>query len=67
MLCELQVPFKTHLVNLSAGDQLKPDFLAINPNGKIPAIVDHDVPEGPVSVFESGAILFPMSKTGATV
>ncbi|MEP3348253.1 MAG: glutathione S-transferase N-terminal domain-containing protein [Litoreibacter sp.] len=57
MLFELDVPFKTHLVDLPNGDQLKPEFLAINPNGKIPAIVDHDTANGPLSVFESGAIL----------
>ncbi len=57
MLFELGIPFRTHLMNLPAGEQLTPEFLAINPNGKIPAIVDHTNPEEPVSVFESGAIL----------
>ncbi|MEP2640958.1 MULTISPECIES: glutathione S-transferase N-terminal domain-containing protein [Roseobacteraceae] len=57
MLFELDVPFKTHLLDLPNGDQLRPQFLAINPNGKIPAIVDHEGTVGPTSVFESGAIL----------
>ena len=57
MLFELDIPFETHLLDLPNGDQLKSEFLAINPNGKIPAIVDHDGIDGSVSVFESGAIL----------
>lgn len=58
MLEELQVPYEVHLINIGEGDQFKPEFLAISPNNRIPAIVD---PEGlsgtPISVFESGAIL----------
>ncbi|HYO66942.1 MAG TPA: glutathione S-transferase N-terminal domain-containing protein, partial [Archangium sp.] len=53
---ELGLPYKAHVVDITKGDQFKPEFLAINPNNKIPAIVDHDVPGG-LKVFESGAIL----------
>lgn len=58
LLAELDLPYELHLVDLSKGDQKKPDFLALNPNGKIPALVDSDGPDGErVSIFESGAIL----------
>lgn len=64
---ELGIPYKTHSVDISKGEQFKPDFLAINPNNKIPAIVDHDAPGGrPLALFESGAILLYLAeKTGA--
>jgi GSH-dependent disulfide-bond oxidoreductase len=64
---ELGIPYKTHVVDITKGEQFKPEFLAINPNNKIPAIVDHDAPGGrPLSVFESGAILLYLAeKTGA--
>jgi len=54
---EAGLPYRIIPVNISAGDQFKPEFLAIAPNNRIPAIVDHDVAGGPVSLFESGAIL----------
>lgn len=58
MLEEVGLPYTTHLVNISKGDQFTPEFLAISPNNKMPAIVDPDGPGGaPISVFESGAIL----------
>ena len=58
MLEELGVPYETHYVNIGAGEQFKPEFLAIAPNNRMPAIVDPEGPGGqPVSVFESGAIL----------
>jgi GST-like protein len=58
MLEECGLPYAVHPVNIGKGDQFKPDFLAISPNNKMPAIIDHDGPDGqPISVFESGAIL----------
>ena len=57
MLEEVGAPYSVHLVNLSTGEQHAPQFLAVSPNGKIPAIVDHDGVGGPRIVFESGAIL----------
>ena len=58
MLEELAVPYALHFVNIGAGDQFKPEFLAIAPNNRMPAIVDPQGPDGqPVSDLESGAIL----------
>jgi GST-like protein len=58
MLEEAGLPYAVHTINIGKGDQFGDDFLAISPNNKIPAIVDHDGPGGaPISVFESGAIL----------
>ncbi len=56
MLEETGLPYTVHPINISQGEQHSPDYLAINPNGKIPAIVDRDVDSGLV-IFESGAIL----------
>lgn len=66
MLEECGLPYELHPVNIGAGDQFKPDFLAISPNNKIPAITDPEGPDGkPISLFESGAILvYLASKTG---
>ncbi|WP_175539491.1 glutathione S-transferase N-terminal domain-containing protein, partial [Yersinia ruckeri] len=64
---EAGLPYQIHRINISAGDQFKPDFLAISPNNKIPAIVDHRPDDGgdPISIFESGAILLYLAgKTG---
>jgi GSH-dependent disulfide-bond oxidoreductase len=58
MLEECGLPYTVHPVNIGKGDQFKPEFLAISPNNKIPAIVDPDGPGGqPIAIFESGAIL----------
>jgi GST-like protein len=56
---ELGLPYRIVPVNISAGEQFKPDFLRISPNNRMPAIVDNepDDAEGPLSIFESGAIL----------
>ena len=63
---EFGLPYAVHLVDISKGDQRTPAYRAINPNGKIPAIVDSDGPAGaPLTVFESGAILLYLAeKTG---
>ena len=58
MLEECGLPYNVVPVNISKGDQFKPEFLAISPNNRMPAIVDRDGPGGkPISIFESGAIL----------
>ncbi len=66
MLEECGLAYRTIPVDIGSGDQFKPDFLAISPNNKIPAIVDPDGPDGqPMPVFESGAILLYLAgKTG---
>ncbi|ACZ77600.1 MULTISPECIES: GSH-dependent disulfide bond oxidoreductase [Dickeya] len=64
---EAQLPYQLHRVDISAGDQFKPAFLAISPNNKIPAIVDNQPADqgAPLSLFESGAILLYLAeKTG---
>ena len=58
MLEECGLPYRVHNIDIGEGDQFKPEFLAISPNNKIPAIVDSNGPDGkPMSLFESGAIL----------
>jgi GST-like protein len=58
MLEELGVPWNYHRIDIGKGEQFTPEFLAISPNNKIPAIVDPEGPDGePISIFESGAIL----------
>jgi GSH-dependent disulfide-bond oxidoreductase len=58
MLEECGLPYAIVPVNIARGDQFKPEFLAISPNNRIPAIVDHAGPGGkPIAIFESGAIL----------
>ena len=67
LLEETELPYRLVPVNIGRGEQFKPEFLAISPNNRMPAIVDHDPPGGgaPVSVFESGAILVYLAeKTG---
>jgi len=63
MLEEVGLPYAVHPVDISKGDQLKPEFLAVNPNNKIPAIVDHEGPgASPFTVIESGAILLYLAE-----
>ena len=66
MLEECALPYVAHPIDIGKGDQFKPEFVAINPNSKIPAIVDQQGPEGkPFALFESGAILMYLAwKTG---
>src|ERR1044071_7658522 len=66
MLEECGLPYSVHKIDISKGEQHKPEFLKISPNNRIPAIVDSDGPGGkPISLFESGAILIYLAdKTG---
>jgi len=61
---EMELPYRMVPVNIGRGEQFEPDFLAISPNNRMPAIVDHDPAGGgePVSVFESGAILIYLAE-----
>ena len=63
---EMGLAYQAIAVNIGKGDQFKPEFLAFSPNNRMPAIIDHDGPDGqPISVFESGAILLYLAaKTG---
>ena len=66
MLEECGLPYNVHRIDIGKGDQFAPDYLEINPNGKIPSIVDPDGPDGaPIAMMESGAILVYLAgKTG---
>jgi GST-like protein len=68
LLEELALPYAVIKIDISSGEQFAPDFLAVNPNGKIPAIVDHDGPGGKrLAVFESGAILIYLAEKTRTL
>jgi len=66
LLEELGIPYEPHFINIMADETRLPEYLALNPNGKIPAIIDPDGPGGkPLALFESGAILMYLAeKTG---
>jgi GST-like protein len=69
MLEELELPYQVIPINIGRGDQFKPEFLAVSPNNRIPAIVDHAPADGgaPISVFESGAILVYLADKAGTL
>lgn len=69
MLEEVGLPYEAHWVSFDSDDQKTPEFLSLNPNGKIPAIIDPDGPDGkPLALFESGAILLYLAdKTGKLI
>jgi GST-like protein len=63
LLEELALPYRFHYVNVAGGEQFEPEFVALNPNSRVPVIVDEDGPDGePYTVFESGAILFYLAE-----
>jgi GST-like protein len=59
---ELGIPYEVHRVTLSDADVKSPAFLSLNPNNKIPAIIDPNGPDGPIGLFESGAILIYLAE-----
>ncbi len=59
---EMGIPYEAHKVTLSDVDVKSPEFLSLNPNNKIPAIVDPNGPDGPIGLFESGAILIYLAE-----
>ncbi len=68
MLEETALPYEPHRVSFETNDQLSPEFLSLNPNNKIPAIIDPDGPGGkPLALFESGAILIYLSEKCAAL
>ena len=63
MLEELAVPYRVHPVNIGKGEQFQPEYVRINPNAKIPSIVDPEGPDGrPIAMMESGAILIYLAR-----
>ncbi|MEO0401257.1 MAG: glutathione binding-like protein [Pseudomonadota bacterium] len=59
---EMAIDYEAHLVTLSDADVKSPEFLSLNPNNKIPAIIDPNGPDGPIGLFESGAILIYLAE-----
>ena len=66
---ELGLPYEPHLISFGTNDQKSPEFVSLNPNGRIPAIIDPNGPDGkPIGLFESGAILIYLAdKTGKLI
>jgi GST-like protein len=69
MLEEIDLPYEPHLIDIGKNETWTPEYLSLNPNGKIPAIIDPDGPGGkPLGLFESGAILLYLAdKTGKLI
>lgn len=69
VLEELELPYEPHLISFGTNDQKSPEFLSLNPNGRIPAIIDPNGPDSkPIGLFESGAILVYLAeKTGKLI
>ncbi len=68
MLEEIGIPYEVHLVDIMKNETWTPEYLSLNPNGKIPAILDPDGPGGPLALWESGAILVYLAdKTGKLI
>ncbi|TCL75804.1 glutathione binding-like protein [Rhizobium sp. BK251] len=69
VLEELGLPYEPHLISFATNDQKSPEFVSLNPNGRIPAIIDPNGPDGkPIGIFESGAILVYLAeKTGKLI
>ena len=69
MLEEIGLPYEPHFIDITKNETWGPEFLSLNPNGKIPAIIDPDGPDGkPLALFESGAILIYLAeKTGKLI
>ncbi len=65
MLEEIGLPYEAHKVTLADADVKSPEFLSLNPNSKIPAIIDPNGPSGPLGLFESGAILIYLAEKTA--
>ena len=62
MLEECELPYNLIPLGLGSGDQYKKEFLTLNPNAKMPVLVDHDAEDGPITIFESGAILMYLAE-----
>lgn len=68
MLEELELPYRVHPINIGRNEQFAPEYVAINPNSKIPALVDSDGPDGaPIALMESGAILIYLAEKAGTL
>ncbi|NCS95722.1 MAG: glutathione S-transferase [Leptospira sp.] len=59
---EMEIAYEPHVINIMKGDQFQESFISINPNSKIPAIVDPDFPNGGLAIIESGAILLHLAE-----